>query len=313
MKHVLLDLLTCPACLPDERPLQCAIDGEIAGDILAGALTCSHCHSTFPIIDGLACLVPPQPSTTFESTSKYETDRLLSSYLWSHYADLFGDEDANTAYQTWSATLDEGLGLCLDAGCAVGRFAFEMTQKSDFVVAVDLSRSFVDAARELMNNRQMTFSLPVEGLLRERKNIHPPAGWHYDRIEFLLADVQALPFPAGSFGSVTSLNIVDKVPQPFLHLSEMNRVARIKKAQMLFSDPFSWSEEISDAGSWLGGTREGEFEGRGFDNVLKLLKGEKKGLEPAWNIDKQGELWWKIRTHSNHFEMIRSCFVKARR
>jgi hypothetical protein len=48
-------------------------------------------------------------------------------------------------------------------------------------------------------------------------------------------------------------------------------------------------------------------------NVVGLLAGKRGKFSPPWNIDKQGHVWWKIRTHRNHFEIIRSCFIKARR
>ena len=81
----------------------------------------------------------------------------------------------------------------------------------------------------------------------------------------------------------------------------------------MFSDPFSWSADVSKEEDWLGGTDRGLFSGTGFENVLAILKGEKIVLYPPWNVDEQGELWWKIRNHRNHFEMIRSCFIKASR
>ena len=36
-------------------------------------------------------------------------------------------------------------------------------------------------------------------------------------------------------------------------------------------------------------------------------------LAPAWQVDESGHVWWKIRTHANHYELIRSCFVRASR
>ncbi|HBZ54972.1 MAG TPA: SAM-dependent methyltransferase, partial [Syntrophobacteraceae bacterium] len=57
----------------------------------------------------------------------------------------------------------------------------------------------------------------------------------------------------------------------------------------------------------------GPYSGRGIDNVMALLQGEDRQLLPAWRIRQQGHVWWKIRTHANHFELIRSCFVTADR
>ena len=59
---------------------------------------------------------------------------MVSSYLWSHYADLLGDEEATGAYSEWAALLAPEGGMGLDAGCAVGRFTFELSRKCDLVV-----------------------------------------------------------------------------------------------------------------------------------------------------------------------------------
>jgi hypothetical protein len=106
---------------------------------------------------------------------------------------------------------------------------------------------------------------------------------------------------------------VDKIPFPIKHLTEMNRVARQHGAQFVFSDPFSWSQDVAEEKNWLGGRNNGTFSGRGMDNVIALLKGQEGILRPPWEIEDQGHIWWKIRTHRNHFELIRSCFVKAHR
>jgi len=128
-----------------------------------------------------------------------------------------------------------------------------------------------------------------------------------------VGDAQKIPFQSESVSSLASLNLVDKVPLPIKHLEEMNRVTGRRDAQFLLSDPFSWSKEASDTADWLGGKENGPFAGKGLDNIVGLLKDPKNGLAPVWQVDNFGHIWWKIRTHSNHYELIRSCFVKASR
>jgi len=124
-------------------------------------------------------------------------------------------------------------------------------------------------------------------------------------------DVLRLPFWGNSFSSVASLNLVDKIPSPLAYLREINRVARDKTSQFLFSDPFSWSSDIAKEGEWLGGTTEGPYAGKGVDNIRSLLTTGSEGFLPGWKIEKQDHIWWKIRNHKNHFELIRSCFIQA--
>ena len=164
-----------------------------------------------------------------------------------------------------------------------------------------------------MKSRQLEVTIKEEGLLTREKRMQLPKRWSTEKVEFIVGDAQVLPFRSKTFSLLASLNLIDKVPLPLGHLEEMNRVARDSEAQFLLSDPFSWSSEIAREENWLGGTHEGPFSGEGIGNVVGLLAGKKGEFSPPWKIDKQGHVWWKIRTHRNHFEFIRSCFIKASR
>ncbi len=313
MKTLLKDLLICPACLPKENPFGWNIGEKDGEDILSGTLDCHECGTKYPIREGIAFLIPGPNPESQEAQSKYESSALVSSYLWSHYAETTEDRDASTAYGEWAGLLTPGSGFSLDAGCAVGRLTFEMSKKSDFAVGIDKSHAFIRKARELMINGQLEFSMPEEGLLMEDRTISLSETVNSKKVEFLVGDVQCLPFRSGLFSSVSSLNLVDKVPLPLVHLKEVNRVARESRAQLLFSDPFSWSSDIAKESDWLGGTTDGPYPGRGIDNILSLLTGETGELLLPWKVEKQGHIWWKIRNHKNHFELIRSRFIKASR
>jgi uncharacterized protein YbaR (Trm112 family) len=312
MKKALLDMLICPGCLPEENRLQETISEAFKEEITEGTLTCSRCRSVYPIQQGMAFL-NPEPSAAPQTPNRYESLPVLSSYLWSHYGDLIGDEQATDAYSRWAQLMRSSSGACLDTGSAVGRFSFEMATKFDFVVGIDNSVSFIRASRELMNHRRSGLALPEEGVLTREETLTFPEDWKTDNVEFIVGDAQALPFRSGTFSALLSLNIVDKVPKPMSHLVEINRVARADQAQFLFSDPFSWSTEVAPEEDWLGGKPKGQFSGRGQDNIIALLEGKIGALSPVWKVDAQGHIWWKIRTHSNHYEMIRSCFIKASR
>lgn len=313
MKSLLFDFLICPACLPIEVELIHKVFEKNGEDVLTGLLECKKCGARYPIEEGIACLDPRKDLNGQGVSNPYESVNMVSSYLWSHYADLIEDDDAHDAYGTWASLLQHVPGPALDAGCAVGRFTFEMSQYSDFSVGIDLSRSFIQQARKLMTDHHLVISIPEEGSVFRQETIRLPEEWNTDKIEFIVGDIQALPFHSGAFSLLSSLNLVDKVALPLVHLNEMNRVAKKRQAQFLFSDPFSWSTEIAKQEDWLGGTDQGPYSGRGLDNVASLLAGERGGLTPAWKIDKEGNVWWKIRNHANHFELIRSCYIKADR
>ena len=190
MKELLVDFLICPSCLPLEAPLKCLISEKEGGDILSGSLHCSQCNHNYPIQDGIAIILPVSPEVDSRISSKYERPDLLSSYLWTHYADIFKDMDATAAYQEWAGLLRNDSGISLDAGCAVGRFTFEMSNKNTFAVGIDNSRAFIKTARQLMIDSQMAFSIPEEGLLKEQRIIKLPETFDSARVEFVVEDTQ---------------------------------------------------------------------------------------------------------------------------
>jgi uncharacterized protein YbaR (Trm112 family) len=308
VKKALLDMLICPSCLPKEHQVKATILESTQDDIAEGTLKCEDCGAAYLIQEGVAFLDPNRAKVN-PANNRYETIPLLSSYLWSHYGDLLEDELATDSYRQWADLMRPHTGVCLDTGSAVGRFSFEMARKCDFVIGIDNSISFIRSARDLMIHRGANVSLPQEGLLTEEKTLTLPEDWKTDNMEFVVGDALALPFRSGVFSSVSSLNVIDKVPKPIVHMTEINRSAQKNGAQFLFSDPFSWSTAAAPEGDWLGGTRGGSFPGKGKDNIIALFEGTKGNLSPRWKVESHGHVWWKIRTHSNHYELIRSCFV----
>ncbi len=301
MKKHLASMLICPACLPREHALQMEIRSAEGEDIVDGTLACRQCDRCFPICDGIAFLDSDQQ------------EEVVSSYLWSHYGDLLGDEQATDAYHQWAGLMEPHAGLALDLGGAVGRFTFEMSGKCDLAVGIDRSLAFIQAARRFMQEGELCFTLKDEGLMVHEVVIRRPVQWQPERVEFIVADAQRLPFAAHTATSVASLNLVDKLPFPATHLAEINRVAATSGSQLLLSDPFSWSTEAAEMDQWLGGKEDGPYAGKGLDNIAAILCYGHEGLSPGWQVTRRDHVWWKIRTHSNHYELIRSCFLKAAR
>ena len=315
MKKSILKYLICPSCLPSEHKLSASVIKESESEIISGRLICGNCNRRYPVDDGLAVLLPSSGEKISRDKSYYEESETVSSYLWSHYADTFGDPEANDIFSVFSRILPEfsSADLALDLGCAVGRFTFEISRKCGFCIGLDSSTSFIEAARRLAADNEINITLKTEGSLQEEKTITLPLAWDREKVEFIVADVLAAPFPQALFSQVTSLNLLDKVGDPMKHLRQVNRLAKQSEAWFLFADPFSWSKEYSPEEAWLGGRTEGAFAGRGIDNVRDLLTDEAGPIQPAWSIQQAGRLPWKIRNHRNHYEMIFSEFFLARR
>ena len=107
----------------------------------------------------------------------------------------------------------------------------------------------------------------------------------------------------------TSVNILEKVPDPARHLSETNRVLDKGAASFLFSDPFTWDAAVSDPDLWLGGRNSGPFAGRGMEVMGRIFEGEHGLFSPGFSIREKGEVLWKIRKTAHLWEHITSQFI----
>lgn len=309
MKRWLQEKLICPDCASEENPLILTVTHEKNDDVLEGELTCVACRRTYEIRDGVAVLLPERSMGLLSDDAGYNSKAMLSAYLWSHFAEFFNGTNATDAYRTWSSYFSENNGWALDIGCSVGRLSFELSRTHSRVVGMDTSLSFIRTARELLTEKRLEFDLIVEGHLTERKTCELSPAWHDDRVEFVVADAMALPFRGALFSTATSVNVLEKVPHPMQHLANINHVLKDDNAMFVFSDPFSWDEAVSHPELWMGGRTEGPFQGRGIDNVVRLMSEGGEAFHPPFQIVDQGHVNWRIRKTENLWEHITSQFV----
>jgi uncharacterized protein YbaR (Trm112 family) len=57
MKKELMQILACPVC---KGELQLTIDKEEDGEIVTGSLYCPKCQYSYPIVDSIPNLLPPE-------------------------------------------------------------------------------------------------------------------------------------------------------------------------------------------------------------------------------------------------------------
>ena len=313
MKKWLIEALICPECL--DREILLAVDSrqQTEEEIIEGDLVCPDCGRRYAIHEGIAVLVPDKTLPIIRGVEGYNSYAMLSSYLWSHYSEFFNGSVATDAYKKWAAGFTAQEGWALDIGCAVGRLTFEMSKTHDRAVGIDTSISFIRAARDLVSRKRLEFDLIMEGNIMERQSCDLDPGFEFGNTEFVVADAMALPFRSHCFATTSSVNILEKVPDPAKHLSEANRVMEKACARFLFSDPFSWDEAVSRTDLWLGGRNEGPFQGYGMDNICRLLEEPDGIFSPRLSIREKGQVLWKIRKTRNLWEHITSQFVMAQR
>jgi SAM-dependent methyltransferase/uncharacterized protein YbaR (Trm112 family) len=313
----------CPACRAAGRPDAPLALGTVARadgeDIREGVLLCPEpaCRREHPIVDGIPILVADLASwashqlpgllrrrdlTPFTESllgdaagpgSELDRERAtLSSYGRGHWGDLDPD-DPLPRTETIAGLLDTALGLLdepphgawLDAGCATGRATFELARRTDGPVAgVDLAFAMLRVAEAARRAGRVAFPQRRVGLVYEQRDL-PVDDVPAERLGFWCADAAALPFAAGGFDGVLSLNVLDCVHAPLAHLIELGR-ALAPGAPALLSTPYDWSPTATPPAQWLGGhSQRGPAGGSSAAELRRILApGAPAGVDTGLTI-----------------------------
>lgn len=122
--------------------------------------------------------------------------------------------------------LGVGRGPRLDIGCIAGRTSFDLAAAHDVpVLGVDLTWPLLRIGRGILDRGLLRYPLRHgDGAYERRETYHfPPEA---DRVDFWIADAQALPFAANTFRLVVALYLRDCVADPARLVAEASRVTR---------------------------------------------------------------------------------------
>ncbi|MCS7008425.1 MAG: methyltransferase domain-containing protein [Chthoniobacterales bacterium] len=236
----------------------------------------------------------------------YESSELLGQYCLFHYGNVdqtIGEfpvpaEACNYPRRLLERLLQptiipSGFSRVLDAGCAVGGISFLLSAYFDEVVGVDVSRSFIDAAKELAAHREHRVKIRVEGNRYVDFVATLPTEARPERVRFLVADVCSLPSELGKFHALVASNLVCRLPQPRRFLKKAAELLCVG-GQLLLATPFSWMEEFTSEKEWIGGT-----EHTGASKEALEVELSKDFIK-----DKSIEIPFLIREHSRKFQYV---------
>lgn len=189
MRRATLALLRCPGCA---APLALEGDAGDAEEIEEGRLACPACGQGWPIERGIPRFVGQD---NYAENFGVQWNLYRRVQLDSHT----GRPVSRNRFQAYTGWTGDDLAgaLVLDAGCGAGRFAEVALAMGARVIAIDYSNA-VDAARD---------NLAGTG-----------------DIDFVQADINALPFAPGRFDHVYCLGVLQHTPDParsFAALAEM--------------------------------------------------------------------------------------------
>ncbi len=249
-----------------------------------------------------------------------------STYAAAHYGDL--DVDGSIGAEAAIATiLDRGLehvararrsvqGPIVDLGCSVGRGTFHLaartaTSGAPLVIGVDLDFTKLRFARRVLVNEEVRYARRRVGAVYDERCFRASFDERH-RVDFWCADLMALPFAPKTFGFAASLNVLDYVASPLLHLTSLRDLVRPGSAALV-TTPFDWSPATTAPEAWLGGHFAGETES---ERVVRLLLGgnHPMAIEDLQLVAEESGLAWPLRLNARStlkYEV--DLFVVARR
>jgi SAM-dependent methyltransferase/uncharacterized protein YbaR (Trm112 family) len=306
----------CPTCRAQGRPDAPIQPGTVIveddDDIREGVLICTQpvCQREHPIVDGIPIVVSDLASflthqldamlrredlSAFTESllgdaagpgSVFERERAtLGAYARMHWGDF--DCEEPLAYESSLQSLvDVAFGLLsgrpsgtwVDLGCGVGRATREIARRSDdLAVGVDLSFAMLRVAERARRERRAVFPLRRVGMVFDRRDYALP-DMPAERMSFWCCDVNNLPFSVATFHGALSLNVLDCVPSPLQHLTEMAR-ALAGGAPVLLSAPYDWSPNATPLAQWIGGhSQRSDAHGSSAAELRRILRTLDLGL-----------------------------------
>lgn len=231
----------------------------------------------------------------------YESPKLVAEYLLFHYGDadavLGGLPGPREAVGFAQRLVGELLGKvpaearALDVGCAVGGSSFELARSCGSVHGVDFSGAFIDAARTLGRDGELAFEKIVEGTIVEPDVAAVAADIDRSRVTFEVGDAGALAPDLAAFDVVLAANLICRLPEPKVFFDRLPELVR-SGGQLLLTTPFTWMDDYTPRGKWVGATPE---TGGSFEAL-------QSALAPAFDLEHTAEIPFLIREHSRKFQ-----------
>lgn len=233
----------------------------------------------------------------------YESRRRLNQYLLAHYGsrEEIGGNLPTEAYR-FAQRCVELLGRAaqtqgrprraLDLGCAVGGATFELTRSFDAVIGVDLSASFIAAARQLKSAGRIECVRRDEAELETELMLSLDPSLDRRRVEFLVGDAAELSADLGRFDGILVANLLCRLPRPRACMAQL-RDHLVPGGRLLVTSPYSWLGRHTERPEWLGG-RDGV---RSHDGLCVAL-------EPDFTLEERCDIPFVLREHARRFEYI---------
>jgi len=168
----------------------------------------------------------------------------------------------------------------------VGRSSLELARRIPEVIGIDLSKSFIRAAKKIQKRGKLRFNLLEEGTITRPSlaAFCPPTPRR--RTTFLAGNALHLPADIGSFDVLLAANLIDRLPEPKRFLKQI--LPRLVKPGgiALLTSPYTWSSDFTPRSRWL------------KDSFLTI----RLALRPSFRLLHRQNLPFLLREHRRKFQ-----------
>ncbi|RTL35612.1 MAG: 5-histidylcysteine sulfoxide synthase [Candidatus Melainabacteria bacterium] len=267
-------------------------------------------HAGFRIVSSTGDGAVTKLGAEESKVNPYETEAILNEYLTLHFAPAevqmpfsfisrelteFPQRCAELVMK-WTEKLGITPEKALDVGCAVGGSSFKLAEKFEHVTAVDLSQSFIEAAKKLQSEGSLQYSCRTEGekLLDLVARVDRSSA---EKVEFRRADACALPPEFIDFDAVLMANLLCRLPSPMSCLSRMSGPRGIVRRGgiLVLTTPFTWMENFTPKELWFGGQADADKSSE--ESLMQRMEAEFELLEKF-------DMPLLIREHQRKYQLI---------
>eukprot|EP00667_Euglena_gracilis_P001879 EG_transcript_1879 len=187
----------------------------------------------------------------------------------------------------------------LDLGCSVGGISFELAQVFSRVHAIDLDEQMIHFANTLKAEGKLPYDVVEEGRLTTQQWAVAPA--NRQNVTFQVTDATCLPPDLKAHDVVLLANLLDCSSSPKAILGRMGGLkGAVEVGGLLVNlSPYSWEDELTNEGAWLGGfVTDGK--------LVRTIDGMRAALGDAFQLVEEHAVPMALREHARKFTYL-SC------
>lgn len=245
-------------------------------------------------------------STGATNDYRYEKEGILCQYLLFHYGSKKDQMPLDLNLQTALDFPARCVWECLDVkvlpkssralelGCSVGRSSFELSRYCESVLAIDSSKIFISAAKQIQETGQKEYALTIEGAQKQKRIALLPEGVRPEKIKFRCDDALNVSKKDFAFDVVLVANLLCRMSNPLALLTELPHLTAVN-SQLILISPYSWSTEFTPLGNWLGGKESSQGK-NSLDDIQNALR-------DYFDLKRVFDMPFLIREHARKYEV----------